>query len=484
MCKFAMHQGGGAAFDNMSNVGNTEIDDTGNPVFVDPVSIGDSATGKLYQHNEHVGDIATIKEKGHSRLIFPNPNGMHVGPGNDVEAMLQDALEMDADYMHYSETKLATDRKRVKSQMHSHLRKILGTGQYRALMGASSIDHGIDRKPGGIMSITFGAMSGRIVDTGVDYMGRWTYTKFNRNDGRLVTIIGLYQPPEKSAEQAGDTTALKQQHAMLMQEDRDQPHRVRHHFANDLISFVKQCQANGDRICVGGDFNETLGDTQDGLTKLCTECHLLDVVQLRHNTDSHTFNTWIRGSKCIDYILMDEYLAPSVVACGYTPFLWRTTGDHRQVWADVNTKQFFGSAHLPLTPYQHRNLHSRKFKTIGPYFKELDKQLQANAWKQQIQQLQDCIDNDKPNDELAETLDKRRIAACKAAEQSIKKYPKAPFSPAISRLRNINAILRAALFQYANPQDDYHEAIDRLHFKLGSFGITTPFHQQLKNVEF
>ena len=105
---------------------------------------------------------------------------------------------------------------------------------------------------------------------GADSMGRWTYTKLSRSGGHLITMIGLYQPPAKTATTAGPKTAESQLHAMLMHQQHQNPHRVRQHFDNDLILFVKRCQAKEHRIWIGGDFNDTLGDKNEELTKLCT----------------------------------------------------------------------------------------------------------------------------------------------------------------------------------------------------------------------
>ena len=231
---------------------------------------------------------------------------------------------------------------------------------------------------------------------------------------------------------------------------------------------------NKELVVVGGNFNETLGDTMDGLTKLSNDCGLVDVNNNRHGVDTHTFNTHVRGSKCIDYVLADPDLMASVQRCGYEPFRIRILGDHRGVYMDVNTRMFFGSETTPMAPPKARHLQSRKVNQIVPYFEHLDSHLTTHNWHNQIADLQACMDSGTRNDALAEKLDRRRIAACQYAAAKLQRYPKPPYSPEIARLRNIESLLKLAMFQIRNPSDNYSEAMDKLQLKLGSLDIDIP----------
>ena len=211
---------------------------------------------------------------------------------------------------------------------------------------------------------------------------------------------------------------------MLKSNNRHHPHKVRKHFAEDLCKFVKACKQNNKLVIVGGDFNETLGDTIDGLTKLCNECDLVDVHNNKHGTDTHTFKTFIRGNKCIDYILADSELLSSVKRCGYKPFKIRIDGDHRGVYIDVNIRMFFGSNTTPLAPSKARHLQTRRVNQIVPYFEDFNSHMTTHNWHNQINQLQTCIDNNTRYDYLAEKLDRRRIAGCQYAAGRLKRYPK------------------------------------------------------------
>ena len=120
-------------------------------------------------------------------------------------------------------------------------------------------------------------------------------------------------------------------------------------------------------VCVGGDFNETIGDNDRGLTRLCSDYGLLDPIFELHGCTN--FSTYYRGTKCIDYMLVDPALMPSIVACGYEPFNMRIFSDHRGIFMDVNTALFFGSATTPLAPLNARDYTSKHIhnthKTLG-----------------------------------------------------------------------------------------------------------------------
>lgn len=70
----------------------------------------------------------------------------------------------------------------------------------------------------------------------------------------------------------------------------------RKQFINDLTTEIKKWQHDDANIMLGGDFNDCLGDTHDGITHLVTTCKLADVHASNHGTQGEP-NTYSRGSK-------------------------------------------------------------------------------------------------------------------------------------------------------------------------------------------
>jgi hypothetical protein len=211
-----------------------------------------------------------------------------------------------------------------------------------------------------------------------------------------------------------------QQYSIMAQEGRTNPHQVRHHHAQDLLQFVKNRQAEGDLICVCRDFNESIGDNNQGLTKLCSKCMLTGVVFETHGYGNNDFNTYIQGNRCIDYMLMNRQLVQAVQYCRYKPFNIRIMGDHRGLYVDISTTDMFGSETIALPPLALRDYCAKNIHQTAPFIHDQFQHLEDYAWFQQINILQECIDQNEPNHTLANKLDKQRIAACQYAGKKLK----------------------------------------------------------------
>ena len=197
-----------------------------------------------------------------------------------------------------------------------------------------------------------------------------------------------------------------------MKEGRLHPARLRRHHAQDLVQFVTACQARGEWIILAGDLNEVLGEDNAGLTQLHTECGLLDACLERHGVTE--FSTYQRGTKVIDYILVDRNIMRCIANVGYEPFNLHIMSDHCGVFIDVATAQCFGSNILPLQPIQLCNLSTKRSHQIAPYFHEKHKHLVAHNWFQKIQQLRSSMNLGHPDHILAETLYDRLITSVKS----------------------------------------------------------------------
>jgi hypothetical protein len=254
-------------------------------------------------------------------------------------------------------------------------------------------------------------------------------------------------------------------------DNRPDPAKLRKHHFDDLVSFVKLCQSQGESVIVVGDLNETLGETPGGMLRLCDECNLCDIVSDRHA--SPAFSTHQRGSAVIDYILMDPELCDSVSQCGYEPFNINILSDHRGVYVDFSTSALFGDNHKALLPMQLRDISTKRIHQTAPYFKLKDKHLSDLKWYKGIDKLQDAVDTDTPNHELAEKHYKRLCSSCQFTGSRLKRYPGAPYSTKLSRMRTIQRLLQLTISQYTSKYDLTNEIADTS-IKLSSIGYTLP----------
>ena len=424
------------------------------------------------QKNDPIGDPLIIpKDPSITRIYFQNIQGASLQKLGTYYSTLEHIKAMDVDHAMFAETQWDTTKPSVHSITHAHTRQVLGYMQYKLEAASSAIEAKGMWKPGGVMALTIGNLKGRVVDSGGDPMGRWVYTKFNCSQGKTNTIICTYQVCPGHPKTKGPTTVITQQYSMLQQAGRADPFNIRKHHAQDLVAFVQECQTKGESVIVMGDFNEVLGLRANGLTKLCSECGLKDVILDRHRQTQ--FATQETGSTIIDYALVAPDLEDSIVACGYEPFRIRIMGDHRGVYLDVKTEAFFGTETIPLASLEHQALSSKKPHQIPPYFQHMTKHLTHHHWFQRVRQLQECIDNNTPNHHLAQALDETRVAATQHAANHLPRYHKPPYSPEIARLRNIDTLLGLVIHQHTSKYD-HSDNIASLQTTLGNYQVELP----------
>ena len=153
------------------------------------------------------------------------------------------------------------------------------------------------------MSLTVGSMTARIKSSGSDPMGRWTYTKFVGTRGKIITIITAYQvcdKPVTTATKKKSRTAAAQQVSMMRIRGITNTH-PRKQFCADLRNFLQECTNQNEEILLAGDFNEALGTNISGMTKICTDFGLVDILMSHHGTDTPTY---VRGTTRIDLTLI------------------------------------------------------------------------------------------------------------------------------------------------------------------------------------
>jgi hypothetical protein len=338
-------------------------------------------------------------------------------------------------------------------------------------MATSNAEYSGYYKPGGVMGGVIGRNKARVVESGHDKYGRWVYFRMNGQGNKIITIIGTYQVCQGNIKTSGPSTALTQQYSMLVQDGYNEPHKVRDHHAKDLISFVKERQQQGELVLIMGDLNEVIEDNNRGFTKLCSECHLIDVVHDKHRYDAREFNTYARGTTCIDYILMDERLIGATQKCGYLPYNQLMISDHRGVYADVDVNWFFGSDIIPNQTMATRDYTTKNIHQTAPFINAQAKHLQEHGWFQQIKQVQQCIVTNTPNHSLTECVDNRRIAACQYSGNRLKTFRPIPYSPDLIRMKTIEKVITMIMRRLRHEEEDDQDMLEDLQDRLQRMGV-------------
>ena len=216
----------------------------------------------LIPPDQYVGQPLLLpKPPEWTRIYVQNPNGLSIGAAGDISTALEELRNAEADVMMFPETNLAMDQPFfVKNQVHHECKKAIGMGRYRFVASQSNVSYSTFYKPGGVLGVAVGPVSGRLLAVGADDYGRWIHITFSGRGNRVITLICTYQVCHKTAIGCGPLTATTQQYSMLLQQNKPNPHNVRKHHAKDLLAFVKIQQRAGALVAVMGDFNDTIGD--------------------------------------------------------------------------------------------------------------------------------------------------------------------------------------------------------------------------------
>ena len=422
--------------------------------------------------NEPIANPMIVpKEATTSRVYLINPNGVDIRKGGGWEQICSMAKRTGIDLLSIVEHKLDTTKAWVRKRLQEGATKVFGgKTSYRLNLHSTPIESENHRKPGGILQLVTGSDCGRIHSTFQDPYGRWVSTTFNRTGRSPMTLISTYQAVKSNHRTAGASTYFTQLYSQHKTEGRVDAHKVRRHHSHDLVEYVQSLQQDNHSLIIAGDFNESLDSDGAGMTRLCTQCNLVDpILTLSGETE---FATYIRGTTVIDYILVSTDLMPAIKRCGYEPFQAHFVGDHRGVYLDIETEALFGDL-PPLAKLSSRDLVSTKPHQITQYWNHKCKHLDDHNWFAKVKQLQTSMKLEVPNTALANELYDRLIVSCAYAGKRLPKFKNAPYSPALVRQRNLVKLLETLQSHYNNPYDlsgELHESIS----KLGSLKVPIP----------
>ena len=121
-------------------------------------------------------------------------------------------------------------------------------------------------------------------------------------DGKSLVMITAYRVCNGHISTSGASTAFHQQWHLLRLAGHLKPN-PREAFISDLTAAIKTWQSAGTEIILGGDFNECLCDTPDGIRHLVTQCNLVDIHANNHSIQGEP-NTYNCGSKRLDNIFV------------------------------------------------------------------------------------------------------------------------------------------------------------------------------------
>lgn len=397
-------------------------------------------TPENLKHNVHVGDKLEQKPDHVTRFFGQNVNGLKLDQeGGDFTELCRMGKEIQADVMGITEHNVDSTQHYVNNLLHESLHSNVAPLQSKLTMGTTPITTEHIYKPGGTFVLSMGNVVARLIDTGSDEMGRWTYQSFAGSNDCTVTFVNAYQVCKKSDTQKGRSTAAAQQESLLRQRGTSDP-KPRKHFRKDLLAFLKTLAQAKHDILLLGDFNEELGEDEYGMSKICSEIGLIDLMHHRHG--HMEVATYSRGKKRLDYPLGTVRVADSLVGCGYEPFHYRLFSDHRGYHLDFDTYRLFGSDTPSLPPMAFRDIQSKSPKQVTKYLTVLHKHLTSRNCFRRIDEL--CA-APEPNPELAERVDEDLRQFSISAAGQCRRFREPQWSRKLDAARTKVNVLKRAL---------------------------------------
>ena len=316
-------------------------------------------------NNKVFGDSMLEKLANLCRFYFVNING--ISSAQDFLAfqeILSSLQENGVDIFGLSETNLDWLRHMVRDMCGKICNDFFGTSLLAT--STSSMRSNSTYKPGGTCTGLTQEHCGRYQNSGSDPhgLGRWSFVRLLGKAGESLVVVTAYRVCKNHVGRAGSTTAFHQEWQLLRLSGNLAPN-PRKAFISDLIVEIKKWSKEGAHVILGGDFNENLGETIDGLARLVSECKLTDVHAHFHGIKNEPA-TYVRGTKRVDYIFVSETVLPFVRFCGIESFFSTVHSDHRGSFLDLDLVGLLGGESAKLVPTALRGVsgsspHSEKY---------------------------------------------------------------------------------------------------------------------------
>ena len=271
------------------------------------------------------GDMETNKRAGTRRFSTFNPNGLKSHNANDT---IEISIEMGIDVQCYSEIALDTSQYRIRQKLIDNLRQI--DKKAKAVWNSSTKTSTNEYKAGGTSIVTFGNTAGRVKKHGEDKLGRWCWQILEGSKNRDIIVVSVYQCCKNPTNKHG-STAYHQQEAILSEMNREDTN-PRRNFLRDIKAFLHQKIDNHKEDGIQlepmlmGDWNEECRGSSNA-QRICNEFQLVDIWKRKYPEEE--FNTYIGGSRRLDFAITTTRIADMVSNITYEPFFYRLTGDHR-----------------------------------------------------------------------------------------------------------------------------------------------------------
>jgi len=315
---------------------------------------------------------------------------------------------------------------------------------------------------GGTLSVFTGTITPRIQSSVGDRYGRWTETSVHLKKHKRLIIYNTYRTHSKKLSTAGIASPwMHQWKAIRNDSGKDVDPRKQH--MTDLRHSIEKAASQGHEVIVIGDFNEDLGDKEEGGLELLEQCpHVVNLFLHLHGD--------IPSSRQNGRQIFHAYVSPNVL-----PFITRSgigsfadgfsDSDHIPFFFDLDSS-FFSTVTSAIVPPDARILQMYDTATVERYVKRVLCQCDFHSISSRLRSLSKLVDESgftKEAEKELERIDSKVTAIRLQEEKNLMKKPTRYKGTSVTKTQVQKIRLLRALRKHHEKGKDCSHILERLH---------------------
>ena len=339
----------------------------------DYISLNESSKIISSETNDHeyYGDNFTSKADGTTRIWFTNPCGIGVRAydqkSHESFSFLKNRSR--CDIFGLAETNVNWHKLSGSATLYSRVKSSWQEFRSSSCHNTNQ-DLGIHQRGGNCMAVV-GQMSHRLKKSGKDdrLLGRWVWMELSGREGFSTRIYTAYRPSSSKPCDSKNTTVYDQQAAYI------RANKIgltpRNLFDNDMKKEL-MFQMQHHNIVLMLDANEDVEDGQ--FNSMMNDIGLINGIRKR--VFSPMPPTHHRGSRPISTFYCSRNI--QIKRAGILPIAMGISGDHRNMFIDVETKSILGGKMYMITPPQMKRLKLNDPRIYNQFIKHAKNHLEKN----------------------------------------------------------------------------------------------------------
>ena len=321
------------------------------------------------------------------RIYGQNVNGIsYTNDYAEWEIALDHLHNKQVDVACFSEINLATEKPEVKYALIEKAKKLDKNIKVNLTCSKTNTSGSIAKR-GGVAVITRGNLAGRIVDSGNDKHGRWTYITMVGKKNKCITIFSIYRVCDQKHQSGNCTVYLQQEHDLKASNRRD--YEPREAILHDLTIQISKEKMKGHHIIVIGDINDDL-NKKTRIDEFLDANELYNAIKVKH--DGPHPATYDRGRKCLDLIACSNSIpSEAIEKCGYLAFYDGIFSDHRGSYIDLKLKFLFDAQLQDVTKNTFKRFSTSQVLKCEKYINQLVSYIEEAKIVEKIEKLQKDI---------------------------------------------------------------------------------------------